>query len=246
MKIDVNADVGEGYPYDEGLMPIISSANIACGFHAGNTDSILKTINLCVKHGVAIGAHPSFLDKENFGRKNMLLSTEELQRLVLRQLEVIHLACLQLGATFHHVKPHGALYNQSAAHREVATCIAETVYAFNPNLKLYGLSGSYSITEGKMAGLQTVSEVFADRSYEDDGSLTPRNMPNAVHGDVECIIEQAVSLAMHQQVVSKRGKPIGLLAESICLHGDTPKALSYALAIHKVFTKLGISIESIH
>jgi 5-oxoprolinase (ATP-hydrolysing) subunit A len=245
MKIDLNADVGEGFHNDAALMPFISSANIACGYHAGNKETIKATIALCLQHGVAVGAHPSFPDKENFGRKEMWPSPQEIKELLLEQLAILTEACHQLGATLHHVKPHGALYNMSAKDRELAQMIAETIYGFNPHLKLYGLSGSHSIAEGVMAGLGTVAEVFADRTYRDDGSLTPRTQPNAIIQDEAQAIEQAMNLAVNQQVKTMSGATIPLLAESICLHGDTPHAVSFTRLIHQNFQQLGINIQAV-
>jgi UPF0271 protein len=244
MKIDLNADVGEGFQNDAALMPYISSANIACGYHAGDAETIYGTIALCLQHGVAIGAHPSFPDRENFGRKEMLLSLQELKGVLLKQLHILSDACSRVGATLHHVKPHGALYNLSAKNKELAQTIAETVSAFNPALKLVGLSGSHSIAEGVMAGLDTVAEVFADRTYQDDGRLTPRSQPNAIIQDETQAIEQAINLALHHKVKTISGATISLLAESICLHGDTPHAVSFVRLIHHKFQQIGITIQA--
>src|SRR5688572_10078474 len=167
-KLDINCDMGEGIGNDEAIMPFVNSANIACGFHAGNGSTIRHTIQLALKHGVNIGAHPSFRDKENFGRKEMHLNADKVYALVLEQLIKIDLIAKEEGASLHHVKPHGALYNMAARDGQLSKTIAQAVMDFNENLILYGLSGSLLIREGKLMGLNTANEVFADRTYQDD------------------------------------------------------------------------------
>jgi 5-oxoprolinase (ATP-hydrolysing) subunit A len=244
-KIDLNADVGEGLPTDAGLMPFISSANIACGFHAGDADTIRSTIELCLQHNVAVGAHPSFADRENFGRTEMVLPPDEIRKLVLAQLRLVQNICNEMGATLHHVKPHGALYNMSARNPEIACAIAESIHAFNPSLILYGLSGSHSVAEGVMAGLKTAAEVFADRTYQQDGSLTPRNQANAlILSDAEAVL-QAKMLVLEQKVRAVDGTCLNLMAETICLHGDGPYAVSFARKLHQLFTSSGISVQAV-
>ena len=242
--IDLNADVGEGLPTDAALMPFISSANIACGFHAGDKDIMRRTVELCLKHGVAVGAHPSFNDREHFGRREMTLPLIEIASLMREQLEMMLEVCREMGAHLHHVKPHGALYNMSAHHREVAQCIAEEVYRFNSSLFLYGLSGSHSIAEGVMAGLQTVAEVFADRTYQEDGSLTPRSQANALIQNAQEAIDQAMMLVTDQQVRTLHATTIEMMAESVCLHGDGPHAIDFARLIHETFLSRGITIQA--
>lgn len=245
ITIDLNADVGEGLPTDAALLPFISSANIACGYHAGNTDTIRKTIELCLLNGVAIGAHPSFADRPNFGRTEMNLPLPEIKKLVTEQLQIIQQVCSEMGAVLHHVKPHGALYNMSARQPKLAECIAESVQAFNPSLILFGLSGSHSIAEGVMAGLTTAAEVFADRTYLPDGSLTPRSMPNALITSEEEALAQALMLVTHQKVIASNGEVVELLAETVCLHGDGPHAVSFARKIHEYFIQHGIRIQAV-
>lgn len=244
IKIDLNADVGEGYSSDATLMPFITSANIACGSHAGDRETMKATIDLCLQYGVHIGAHPSFPDKTNFGRKDMHLSAEVLRLTILEQLQLIQEICKERGTEVHHIKPHGALYNMSAKNKEIAQLIAETVFQFNPQLKLFGLSGSHSIAEGVMAGLETVAEVFADRTYQDDGSLTPRDHPVAVIDSAEKALAQALQMTLQHEVTTISGISIPILTESICLHGDTPHAVSFARLIYQTFTNLGISIQA--
>jgi 5-oxoprolinase (ATP-hydrolysing) subunit A len=245
MTIDLNADLGEGLSTDAELMPFISSANIACGYHAGDRDTMRKTVDLCLEHGVAIGAHPSFDDRPNFGRTEIQLSSDKIKELIMRQIYLLHKVCNEAGVILGHIKPHGALYNMSAREVSIARVIAETVFAFNPNLKLFGLSGSHSIAEGVMAGLTTVAEVFADRTYQPDGSLTPRSQPHALITDPEQALEQAVMLAMENRVMATNGEYIPVQAETICLHGDGPHAVSFARIIHQTFCERGINIRSV-
>ena len=243
--IDLNADLGEGLATDAELIPLISSANIACGYHAGDKETMIRTVELCLQHGVAVGAHPSFPDRENFGRKEMTLEPGSLREMLIAQLRLISEVCNETGATLHHVKPHGALYNMSARDANLARLVAETVFDFNPGLKLFGLSGSHSIAEGVMAGLSTVAEVFADRTYMPDGSLTPRSLPNALINDEGEALRQALSLALDHQVVATNGSVIDVMAESICLHGDGPHAVSFARLIKQTFFNHGIIIRSV-
>ena len=177
--IDLNCDLGEGFPTDADLMPLISSANIACGFHAGDVNTMRHTIRLALQHGVAIGAHPGFADKANFGRTMVPLTPDQVYQLIREQLVLFSNIAQEEGAVVRHIKPHGALYNAAAQSQEWASAIAKAVYDFDPNLILFGLSGSVSIQAAHALGLQTANEVFADRTYQADGTLTPRNLPNA-------------------------------------------------------------------
>jgi UPF0271 protein len=243
--IDLNCDMGEGMDTDAAIMPFISSANIACGYHAGDEATMRNTVHLCLEHGVAIGAHPSVADRENFGRTEMEVSSDELSNHVLAQLHLMQNICNELGATLHHVKPHGALYNMSARDAKIAAVIAETIHRFNPSLVLFGLSGSHSVAEGVMAGLKTAAEVFADRTYQPDGSLTPRNQANALVSSVAEAVAQAEMLVLEQKVRTVNGTMINLMAETICLHGDGPFAVSFARNLHQLFSSSGISIEAV-
>src|SRR5688572_11720134 len=169
MTIDINCDMGEGMANDAAIMPYISSANIACGYHAGDRDTMRQTVELCLKHQVAVGAHPGFDDKKDFGRTPMQLSFKALYDLVSRQLDDLNKICQELNATLHHVKPHGAMYNMAAKDPEMSRTIAQAVFHFNPQLIYYGLSGSWMISEAKKIGLRTAHEVFADRTYQTNG-----------------------------------------------------------------------------
>ncbi|HLY70758.1 MAG TPA: 5-oxoprolinase subunit PxpA, partial [Puia sp.] len=174
LSIDLNCDLGEGSGNDAEIMPFISSANIACGYHASDEKMMFETIGLAMQNNVAIGAHPSFKDKENFGRKEYILGMDEYYELIINQLEKIRKIAVQCSARLHHVKPHGALYNLSARQQPVAAIIAKAVYDFDNKIIVYGLSQSHSVSEAEKLGLKTANEIFADRTYQDDGSLTPR------------------------------------------------------------------------
>jgi UPF0271 protein len=225
--------MGEGFENDEALMPYITSANIACGFHAGDTDTIKRTIALAMKYEVAIGAHPGFPDRENFGRINMDMTPDEVADIILYQVDLLVKIALEEGAKVTHVKPHGALYNMAAKDELIAKGIANAVKDIDKNLALFGLSNSHLIKEGKNAGLQTVNEVFADRTYLDDGTLTPRSEKNALIEDKDLALNQAMQLVLRQSARTITGKTIPVVADTICLHGDGNNALAFAKSICK-------------
>ena len=241
--IDINCDMGEGLANDALLMPYISSANIACGYHAGDEKIMKRTIDLALLNNVAIGAHPGFADKANFGRTEMQVSPTEIYDLVTEQIYGLQKIVASQGAQLHHVKPHGALYNMAAKDASMANTIAQAVFDVNEALVLFGLSGSYSVTEAKKAGLTTVSEVFADRTYRDDGSLTPRTEMNAMIETTACAIQQVLHMILHQTVISITGKKVPIIAESICIHGDGAHAVDFAKNIYHTLqqNKIGIS-----
>lgn len=243
--IDLNCDMGEGLTNDALLMPYISSANIACGYHAGDESIMKHTVALALLNGVAIGAHPGFNDKANFGRTERDLSLEEVHELVTEQLYVLQKITESAGAKLHHVKPHGALYTMSAKDSLLATAIAKAVYAFDRGLLLFGLSGSHSITEAKKAGLITVSEVFADRTYRDDGSLTPRSEGNALIKSTEQSTRQVLQVIQQQTVTSTNSKHVPIMAETICIHGDGSQAVDFAKHIYHTLKQHHIGIQAI-
>jgi len=240
--IDLNCDMGEGIGNDELIMPYISSANIACGYHAGDEKTIWKTIELAIKYNVAIGAHVSFFDKENFGRSEMNLPANEVYDLVTQQLIIIQEIVDSFPIKLNHVKPHGALYNLSAKDALIAKTIALSVKDFNENLVLFGLSGSLSIKEAKAIGLKTANEVFADRIYQDDGSLTPRSQQNALIEDADKAIEQVLQMIKKGTVTTISGKKISIAAETVCIHGDGKHAVEFATNISEAIKKEGIRI----
>jgi UPF0271 protein len=244
LTIDLNCDMGEGMKNEEKIIPFISSANISCGYHAGNIMEIWKTVELAVKNKVAIGAHLSFLDKKNFGRSEMELDPEDIYDIVTQQLLVLQEITNALDVKIRHVKPHGALYNMSAREPLLARTITQAVQDFSKELILYGLSGSHSITEAKALGLQTASEVFADRTYQDDGSLTPRSQPNAVISEVDKAVEQVLQMVKQKTVNTVSGKSIPIIAETICIHGDGKNAVSFARSIHEALQQNKLKISS--
>ncbi len=236
--LDINCDMGEGIGNDDLLLPFISSANIACGFHAGDAVTMWQTVESAIKHNVAIGAHISFHDRNNFGRSEMQWNGEEIYELVSQQLIILQEITSSLDTKMQHVKPHGALYNMSARDATLAKIIAKAVKDFDSHLILFGLSGSHSISEAKAVGLQTASEVFADRSYQDDGSLTPRSQPHALIEETYNVIAQVIQLITNGTVTSITGKTVPIIAETICIHGDGKNAVKFAMAIHKRITEL--------
>jgi UPF0271 protein len=243
--IDINCDMGEGIGNDDAIMPFISSANIACGYHAGDEDTMRKTVELAIKNNVAIGAHPSFFDRKNFGRTEMNLAGDEIYDLVLLQLRTIDKIINEKNAKLHHVKPHGALYNMSARNSRIAQAIAQAVKDFDENLILFGLSGSISISVAEGMSLKTGSEVFADRTYQDDASLTPRSESNALIEDEEQMLRQALQMVKDKSVMSVAGKKIPIVADTICIHGDGKHAIRFAKAINEQLALKGIEIKSL-
>ena len=213
--MQINCDLGEGIGNDAAIMPYIDEANIACGFHAGDAFTMRETVALCIRHGVKMGAHPSYLDRENFGRKEIELSPEEIYLLVKKQIETLNQIVKTAGGTLNHVKPHGALYNTSAKNPEVAKAIAKAVKDVSGDLILFGLKGSLSIEVAQKMDLKTAEEAFADRRYENDGTLTPRSQPGACFTDVQDVLNQVEKIK----------------ADTWCIHGDGPHALEFAKAL---------------
>jgi UPF0271 protein len=213
--MQINCDLGEGIGNDAALMPYIDEANIACGFHAGDGYTMRETVALCIRHGVKMGAHPSYLDRENFGRKEIEMSPEEIYLLVKKQIETLNQIVKTAGGKLNHVKPHGALYNTSAKNEAVAKAIAKAVKDVDAGLVLFGLKNSLSIAAGKEMGLKTAEEAFADRRYESDGSLTPRSQPGACFTEVQDVLDQVEKIK----------------ADTWCIHGDGPHALEFAKAL---------------
>jgi 5-oxoprolinase (ATP-hydrolysing) subunit A len=225
--------MGEGMGNEKELMPFISSANIACGYHAGDAATIKEVINLCLQYNVNVGAHPSFFDKENFGRTTMQLSPQEIYTIVTDQLKIINTIAMECGATLHHVKPHGALYNMAAKDIVTAIAIANAVKDFDERLIYYGLSGSVMIAAAEKIGLQTANEIFADRAYQADGTLTPRTQPNALINDKAAMLHQVMQMINENKVTAVTGEQIFIKAETICIHGDGEHAVEFAKTIHK-------------
>ncbi len=225
MKPILNCDMGEGTGTDAALMPFVHAANIACGYHAGDAGTMYETIALCCRHGVSIGAHPSFYDRAGFGRKEFSLPPAEVYELITQQLFLLQEIASAQEQRIRHVKPHGALYNLSARDPETARTIARAVKEFDPSLILYGLSGSVSLQEAAKAGLKTASEVFADRRYADDGSLLSRSLPGALIEEEQIMLDQVSRMVNEHRVFSVSGKTVPVLAETVCIHGDGPQAV---------------------
>ncbi len=247
--IDLNCDMGEGFgPWpmgnDEALMQHITSANIACGFHAGDAMTMQRTVRLALRNNVAIGAHPGFPDLQGFGRRNMQLPPDEVYAMVLYQIGALQAIVRAEGGVLRHVKAHGALYNMAAKDPTLADAIARAVQKAGENLVLFGLSGSAQIAAGLALGLRTCSEVFADRSYQSDGALTPRSKPGALIEDPDKAVLQALRMVRQSQVFSVDGKTIELKADTLCLHGDGTHALEFAVAIRSAFEQNGIVMKA--
>jgi 5-oxoprolinase (ATP-hydrolysing) subunit A len=229
--VDIDCDMGEGMENDALIMPYINSANIACGFHAGDSDTMKKTVALALQYSVRIGAHPSFRDKENFGRTEMDIPLQEVYDMVKEQVQSLQEVAGAMGTSVQHVKPHGALYNMSARDQMLAHMIATAIKDVDPSLILVGLSGSVSISEAVKVGLKTESEVFADRTYQDDGSLTSRKSPGAFIETESASIDHVMQMINESTVTTVSGKKIPIAAETICIHGDGENALVFAKAL---------------
>jgi UPF0271 protein len=242
--LDFNCDLGEGCGSDVDIVPLISSASIACGAHAGDEATMRATIRLCRDHGVAIGAHPSFEDREHFGRRELALDRDEIARLVQSQLARLAAIATGEGVRMAHVKPHGALYNLAARDRGVADAIARAIVAFDSSLMLYGLSGSQLTIAGEAAGLCVVHEVFAERAYDADGTLAPRGTPGAVIDDLDTALAQVRTLLRDGVVVARDGSRVPLRADTLCLHGDRPDAADFARALRKALDADGIAVAA--
>lgn len=241
-RIDFNCDLGEGCGDDAAIMPWITSASIACGGHAGDAASMRATVALCVAHGVSIGAHPSFEDREGFGRSESELAPHEIHALVTRQLSALARICAEAGATLRHVKPHGALYNLSARDRGVADAIAAAMRAFDPSLRLYGLAGSHSVAAAEAAGLPVAHEVFAERRYEFDGTLTPRSRGDAVLHTLDEALVQVRAMLRGGTVTARTGERVPLRADTLCLHGDRADAAAFARALRAALQDEGVRV----
>lgn len=236
--MDINCDAGESFGRwtlgeEEALFAQVTSVNIACGFHAGDPWHLQQTIARALRHGLRLGAHPSYPDLVGFGRRYMQVSSEELHALLVYQISAVKGMVEAQGGQLSHVKPHGALYNESAQNPGVATVIAQAVKQISPELQLFGLAGSASVVAGKEEGLPVWSEVFADRSYESNGTLTPRSLPGSVLTDEASIRRQVRSFVQQKPLVSRTGELVNVHGETICLHSDTPGAATAAVWIRE-------------
>ncbi|MBM7662401.1 UPF0271 protein [Bacillus mesophilus] len=249
-QIDINCDLGEGFGLykmgqDDELLSYISSANIACGFHAGDPNIMNDTILLAKQKGVSVGAHPAFNDLYGFGRRPFQLSADEIKNLMLYQLGAIKAFCLAHEVPLVHVKPHGALYNIAAKEPYVAHAIVEAVKRFDPALIIYGLANSELIHACIEANVPYAIEAFIDRTYQDDGSLTPRQMEGSTLHSIEESIEQALSIVLKQEVTTVTGLTIPLEVDTLCIHGDHDGAADLAIALRNELTKHKVLVKSL-
>lgn len=244
MQIDLNADLGEGCGSDEALLALISSANIACGWHAGDASTMLQTVQWALAKGVAIGAHPSYPDRENFGRTEMQRDPRDIYADVLYQIGALAAIVSAQGGRLAHVKAHGALYNQAARNRAQAQAIVDAVRDFDPRLTFFGLAGSVMIEVAREAGLTVKEEVFADRGYNPDGSLVRRGTPGALLDDDEAVLSQTLSMVRDHKVRAIDGQWIPIQADTVCLHGDGPHALAFAQRIRDRLREEGIAVRA--
>ena len=248
--IDLNSDLGESFGtyvmgQDEHVLELVSSANVACGFHAGDPHIMNKTVKWAKEHHVGIGAHPGFPDLMGFGRRNLNVTPEEAYTLVLYQIGALHGFCSAHDVRLQHVKPHGALYNMASKDPELANAIAQAVKDFDPELILFGLANSELIRAAQDAALPYASEVFADRTYQPDGTLTPRVEKNAMIRDEQTAIDQVITMVKESKVTAVDGSIIDIEADTVCVHGDESSALAFIKALRKRFDEENIIIERI-
>ncbi|MBU0437857.1 5-oxoprolinase subunit PxpA [Staphylococcus succinus] len=250
MKVDLNCDLGEAFGNysfggDEQIIPLITSANVACGFHAGDQHVMNQTIKRAKEHNIGIGAHPGLPDLQGFGRRNMDLSPDEIYDIVIYQLGALSGFCKIHNVKINHVKPHGALYQMGARDKDIAHAIAQAVYDFDESLYYVGLSNTLLISEAKKIGLKTASEVFADRRYEDDGQLVSRKADDALITDTKEAIAQVVKMVKSKSVITKNNREINIEADTICVHGDGAHALEFVSEIKERLSKEGVSITKL-
>ncbi|MDO4344303.1 MAG: 5-oxoprolinase subunit PxpA [Eubacteriales bacterium] len=249
ISIDLNCDLGESFGaykigMDEQVVPNITSANIACGFHAGDPLVMKKTVALCKKYGVGIGAHPGYPDLRGFGRRNMSLPYAEVEADIIYQVGALKAFCDGEGVPLIHVKPHGALYNMAGKDYDLAMAICRGILAVDKSLKILALSGSAMIRAAQEIGVPSVSEVFADRAYQADGSLVPRSQPGAMITDEDEAVKRVIDMAKTGTVTAIDGSVVAIRADSVCVHGDGEKALKFVEKIHKALQDAGIEVRS--
>lgn len=247
MKIDLNCDLGESFGayilgLDDQVLPFISSANVACGFHASDPVVMANTVALTKQAGVAVGAHPGYPDLQGFGRRNMTIPPKDVKAMVQYQVGALQAFCTANGLKLQHVKPHGAMYNMAGKDPELAMAICQGIQEVDPSLILLGLSGSAMLTAARQLGLRCAKEVFADRAYEEDGSLVSRSKPGAMITDEEEAVQRVIRMVKQGVVTAVTGKDIPIQADSVCVHGDSPKALAFVQKIRAALTAEGIQI----
>jgi 5-oxoprolinase (ATP-hydrolysing) subunit A len=244
MRIDLNCDLGEGAGHDAELMPLVTSANIACGAHAGDEATMHATIELAVRHGVAIGAHPGFADREHFGRRELPVTPEEVFQSVLAQIRTLQRIAHASGAQVQHVKLHGALYNLAARDVAIADAAVYAVRDAGPELVWFALAGSAHVVAGRECGLTVANEVFADRTYQADGSLTPRSRADALIADEHVAVAQVLRMIREGKVRATNGADVALAADTVCLHGDGAHAVAFARRLRAELVAARIEVRT--
>lgn len=247
LKVDLNADMGESFGayklgLDGELLNLVTSANIACGFHAGDYMVMQKTVSMAASKNVAVGAHPGFPDLQGFGRRNMQLTPEEVRNLVIYQIGALQAFARAEGTELKHVKSHGALYNMAAVNYELAKAIAEAVKKAVPDAILLALANSEMVKAANDVGVKVAQEVFADRAYNPDGTLVPRSIPGAVIQDPTQATERALRMVLEGKVTAIDGQEVHIVADSICVHGDNPQAVKLASNIRKELERAGVAL----
>ncbi len=250
LTIDLNSDLGESFGHykigqDDEVLKLITSANIACGYHAGDHNVMAKTVKLAAENKVAIGAHPGFQDLIGFGRRNIETSPRDIYHSLVYQISALQGFCKIHNVKMQHVKPHGALFNMASVDKNVAKAIAEAVYDCDPTLLLFGLSGGELVRVGSQIGLTVANEVFADRTYQPNGTLTPRTEPNAMVDDVNDAVDRVIMMVEKGLTKAVDGTIIPLKADTICVHGDEPKALLFVKQLHQALTNHGITLQAV-
>jgi 5-oxoprolinase (ATP-hydrolysing) subunit A len=248
--IDINCDMGESFGAyqlgtDEEILKYVTSANIACGYHAGDPSTMRRTVRLALENGVGIGVHPGLPDLAGFGRRNMDISPQEAYDMVVYQIGSLWAFVKSEGGQIQHVKPHGALYNMAAQNKELSEAIAQAVYKVDSELILFGLANSELVKAGEKAGLRTANEVFADRTYQQDCTLTSRRLPNCMITNDDEAVKQVVRMVKEQKVLTQQNVDINIQADTVCIHGDGPHALSFAKKIRETLEQSGIDVRKI-
>jgi UPF0271 protein len=246
LSVDINADLGEGAGHDEELFELITSANIATGFHAGDSDTMHAAVSAARKHGVAIGAHPSFFDRENFGRKELKVSNQEVFDSVTYQLGIFQAIAAAVGVQPRHVKPHGALYNMAVRDQDLADAIARAIESVDPKLILFAPDKSELARAGEAHSLQIAREIFADRNYLNNGWLVPRTRPDALLRDPNEAAQRVLRMLREGKVRSVEGRDVDVRGETICIHGDTPGAVEFARKLRSQLEHEGVKISAPH
>lgn len=248
--LDLNCDMGESYGAwhmgnDEAVLSFVSSANVACGFHAGDPSTLRKTVAAALKHGVAVGAHPGLPDLAGFGRRVMQITPQEAYDIVVYQVGALAGVAASQGARLHHVKAHGALYNMAAKDKALSLALCQAVRDVDSDLVFYGLAGSVMLEAAEEVGLRAAHEVFADRTYQPDGSLTPRSRPDAMITDVDKAVEQVLRMVQDRTVIATDGTRVPLRPDTLCIHGDQPNALVFAQGIRTALQQAGIDVRAV-